>query len=114
MIQIRRGVFETNSSSTHSICICSKTDYEKFIAGELWYSRWTDDLVTRQQINERIHKFFPDKNMEDYTVEELEDDGFYSFDSYNEKISEWYEMYDVEYTTPGGETIVAFGYYGHD
>ena len=28
MYQIRQGVFETNSSSTHSLCICTKKEYE--------------------------------------------------------------------------------------
>lgn len=30
MIQIRRGVFETNSSSTHSICICTEEKYKNW------------------------------------------------------------------------------------
>nr|DAF70824.1 MAG TPA: hypothetical protein [Caudoviricetes sp.] len=29
MIQIRAGVFETNSSSTHSLCIMTKDDFNK-------------------------------------------------------------------------------------
>lgn len=32
--QIRRGVFETNSSSTHSITICSPEDFELLKRGE--------------------------------------------------------------------------------
>ena len=30
-VQIRKNVFETNSSSTHSLVICSKDLYDKFI-----------------------------------------------------------------------------------
>ena len=37
--QIRRGVFETNSSSTHSITMCSNKEYEK------WEKVYGDDLV---------------------------------------------------------------------
>ena len=33
-IQIRREVFETNSSSTHSITICSPEDFELLKIGE--------------------------------------------------------------------------------
>lgn len=33
MIQIRAGVFETNSSSTHSLCIMPKDDYNKWLLG---------------------------------------------------------------------------------
>ena len=32
--QIRRGVFETNSSSTHSITMCMKSDYDRWSNGE--------------------------------------------------------------------------------
>ncbi len=31
--QIRRGVFETNSSSTHSLTMCSKKEYDEFEKG---------------------------------------------------------------------------------
>lgn len=34
---IRRGVFETNSSSTHSITMVSSEDYNKWQNGELFY-----------------------------------------------------------------------------
>ena len=33
--QIRIGVFETNSSSTHSLTMCSRDDYEKWEKGEI-------------------------------------------------------------------------------
>ena len=40
MKQVRRSVFETNSSSTHSITICTEDEYEKFKSGELMYDSW--------------------------------------------------------------------------
>lgn len=33
MIQIRAGVFETNSSSTHSLCIMTQSDFDKWVSG---------------------------------------------------------------------------------
>ncbi len=30
MYQIRQGVFETNSSSTHSMCICTEEEFANF------------------------------------------------------------------------------------
>lgn len=36
MIKIRRGTFETNSSSTHSLVILKKKDWEAVKAGELF------------------------------------------------------------------------------
>lgn len=34
MLQVRRGVFETNSSSVHSMCICSQSEYDDWLAGK--------------------------------------------------------------------------------
>ena len=35
MIQVRTGVFETNSSSTHSLTICLLSDFKKWKNGEV-------------------------------------------------------------------------------
>ena len=43
--QIRQRVFETNSSSTHSITMCMKSDYDKWVAGELIWDRWSNELI---------------------------------------------------------------------
>ena len=34
---IRRGAFETNSSSTHSITMCKESDFDKWKNGELYF-----------------------------------------------------------------------------
>ena len=39
MIQIRRNVFETNSSSTHSITLCSVEDYNAWQEGKMYMHR---------------------------------------------------------------------------
>ena len=36
MIQIRQGVFETNSSSTHSITIAPESDFNKWKNGDVY------------------------------------------------------------------------------
>ena len=38
MKQIRANVFETNSSSSHSLVLCDKNTYQKFVNGELFYN----------------------------------------------------------------------------
>ena len=40
-IQIRKGVFETNSSSEHTISIVKKSDFDKWKNGELYAQRLT-------------------------------------------------------------------------
>lgn len=46
--QVRKGVFETNSSSIHSITMCTKTDYVKWMNGEMAWSRWACELIPIQ------------------------------------------------------------------
>ena len=44
-VQIRRNVFETNSSSVHSITMCSEDEYKKWRDGELLFSDWDEEFV---------------------------------------------------------------------
>ena len=37
---VRQNVFESNSSSTHSLAICTKETFEKWRNGELLFDRW--------------------------------------------------------------------------
>lgn len=87
--QIRRGVFETNSSSVHSLTIASKEEFDKFKAGEL-RKVWRGGLVDSSS-----NDFEDGESFEDFGGDE-------------------YEYFEQTYTTEGGETIVAFGYYGTD
>lgn len=43
MIQIRAGVFETNSSSTHSLCIMTKDDFNKWVSSNHGEYYFVDD-----------------------------------------------------------------------
>jgi len=45
--QIRRGTFETNSSSVHSLTLCSESDYERWSNGELFYEELERDAYER-------------------------------------------------------------------
>ena len=40
MIQIRQGVFETNSSSTHALAICTQEEWDKLKSGEYLVNEW--------------------------------------------------------------------------
>ena len=42
--QIRRGVFETNSSSIHTLAITTNTDWDKFEKGELLMKGYPYDI----------------------------------------------------------------------
>ena len=119
--QIRRGVFETNSSSTHSLTMMMKSDYERWHTEQLYlYSNgwgWVfskpveNQLYTRDEAVEfaKKNKYYKDANEIDDEI--LRDIGFISWD---DEGSEYLEGFYKEFTTPSGETIVAFGEYGYD
>ena len=98
--QIRRGVFETNSSSVHSLTMCMESDFNKWVAGELVWSRWGYELVP---ITDEIKKSIEEDEREYLTYEQFNDYDYID-----------YETFEDSYTTPNGETVKSFGYYGHD
>ena len=100
MRQIRRNVFETNSSSTHSITMCMKSEFDKWVAGELVWDRWGDRLVP---ITPSVKQ-----SMED------DDRDYFTYDQFNDWDYISYEIFEDNYTTPSGEQVVSFGYYGYD
>ena len=120
--QIRRGVFETNSSSVHSLTMCNRTDFDKWENGEVLYWRDEEIFGTREELIEQLKKItwydgslrYPDV---DWNDEDTVNDVF--TDERIQTMQEYFEDSDFEtfrdtYTTPGGEKVVAFGYYGHD
>lgn len=98
--QIRRGVFETNSSSVHSLTMCMKSDFDKWVAGELVWSIWGDELVP---ITDEVKKSMEEDEREYLTYEQFNDYDYIDC-----------ETFEDSYTTPNGETVKSFGYYGHD
>lgn len=134
MLQIRHGVFETNSSSTHSITIVPKDEFEKWVDGEVYFN---DDSWEVKNHNKWLTKEeaivgvlgcdYPptkDDDYHSYTYKELNEMSnkdlseilykysIYSFNKYSENYG--LEYYDVKYITEHGDEIVAFGLYGMD
>lgn len=126
-IQIRRNVFETNSSSVHSITMCSKDDFEKWKNSD-YYFWYRYDVPCVVGTKEEIIKLLKSKTRRDGTPvysdidwdnEESVNDIFaenniFTSDEYFDKYNECFETFVEYYTTPKGEEVVAFGYYGHD
>lgn len=56
MKTLRRGVFETNSSSTHSITMCLESEYEKWKAGEMYYLECDDSFITKEERDNMLKK----------------------------------------------------------
>lgn len=104
MKTIRFGVFETNSSSTHSLCICTEDEYEKWQNGDLVFDYWNNEMIE------------PPKNLDEMLDEDsplYDSDAVYRYrkGDYDDEYLEWY---DCRFTTPSGDKMVAFGWYGHD
>lgn len=126
MESIRRGVFETNSSSTHSLTMCSESEYDKWKKGELFFDRWSDEFVEKEVVEKEIEKMkkdfeeeYKDREWEDddekqeYLEEYLnEDKQYYSYDEFWNEIE--YETFVQKYKTKSGEIVIGFGYYGTD
>ena len=128
MKQVRSNTFETNSSSTHSICMCTKDQYDSWAsdwdslkADSVIYSNCEEKLVAVEEAVKyanRYHDYVEisdildtDSPKHDDAVDYMRDEGFMTcndFDDYTE------ETYYKEFVTQGGETVVAFGNYGWD
>lgn len=120
MFKIRRGTFETNSSSTHSICICTEEEYNKWKNGELVYNYWQDEILTvaeedgRKLAAVRNSLLEAQENGDDISWEDREFlDAYLTYDEAQER-NEYQEYYEYPFTTPSGDKMVAFGWYGHD
>lgn len=120
--QVRRGVFETNSSSVHSLTMCSGEEYKQWENGEVLYWEEENKFGTREEIIEEMKNMkwhdgtprYEKVNWENEdTVDDIfSDEGIKTCEKYFE--NDWYETYEKKYTTQNGEEVVAFGYYGHD
>ena len=120
--EVRRGVFETNSSSVHSLTMCSREEYKKWENGEVLYWEEENKFGTKEEIIEEMKKMkwhdgtprYEKVNWENEdTVNDIfSDEGIKTCEKYFE--NDWYETYEKKYTTQNGEEVVAFGYYGHD
>ena len=98
MRQIRRGLFETNSSSTHSLTMCDKDTYERWKNGELLFDIAFKEFVENegQIVNCRESRYC-------------------TYEGYDEYVNRIFlKPFKQGYTTPKGESVVAFGYYGRN
>ena len=45
MKQIRKNVFETNSSSTHTLAICTEEEYKDWKNGKMLFNKWNETFI---------------------------------------------------------------------
>lgn len=98
--QIRRSVFETNSSSVHSLTMCMKSDFDKWVDGELIWNKWSDKL---EPITDKIRRAI-----------EAGETRYLTYEQFNDWDYLEYETFEDTFKTPNGEEVISFGYYGED
>ena len=127
MKQVRSNTFETNSSSTHSICMCTKdqynswaSDWDSLRADSILYSNCRENLVTVKEAVNDVNSYREviklsdviDANSHEHddAIESLREEGYMTCDDFDDCTEG--DSYYEEFVTPGGETVVAFGNYG--
>ena len=116
MIQVRKNVFETNSSSTHSLVMAVDSEFSKWENGEVYYcSHWYSWSRPEDKNKFVAGRFYPVEEVDAYFESIDEERDTYDFSTYDEFCdSDSLEVEDYSYTTPGGEIIKAVAKYGYD
>ena len=129
---IREGVFETNSSSTHSLIMLEESKFNEWKDGEIFYHEgepWIKDKEAREKFRNYFKKY--DNHDDFFTKEEVkeikkfcidndikvEENNYENWDYAFQTYDRWLQLDDLEsevytHTTPGGEKIVAVAKYG--
>ena len=130
--QIRRGTFETNSSSVHSLVMCMKSDYDRWKNDNLFLFKGSafgfnckreeapqcDHFYTRDEAiafeKKRKYSSINECKNDDEIMDELHENEWYDYDYFWDEYCEYYETFENTMTTTNGEKVISFGYYGHD
>lgn len=119
-VQIRRGVWETNSSSVHTLTMCSKSDFESWKNGDLVYDERTESLVSKNDVSEEEifkseeYSALLEEGKDDEAYNYRYDRRYFNYDSFFEYGTADYLCTYTEESTIDGVEVVAFGEYGHD
>lgn len=122
---IRQNTFETNSSSTHSLTICTAKQWEEFKTTDKYLADWDGELFLVDELIEVMKKeaiehpnWYEDidLNNRESCIEYLTEDDYFTYETWGsyDKWSDWAEAYEEEFTTPSGDKMVAFGAYGYN
>jgi hypothetical protein len=127
MIQIRHNVFETNSSSTHSLTVCSDEEYTGWKVGEYVFDRDKEKLVKLSSLKKTIQNVIKDRDKIDdeetdlegyefsqtYNEDEVDDQRYYTYKQYDDRDIPL-ERFKETYTSKSGDKIIIFGEFGND
>lgn len=143
MVTVRQGVFETNSSSTHSITICSKKQFDDWKAGKCLFNVDSEKFVVpdpdrvKEYEKEAVEQYKRLKDNDPYSVswamlasedqqryidahvkyrleQERNNYNCLSYDEYKLYHKEGCECTEKFFTTEHGDEVAAFGKGGYD
>lgn len=111
MIKIRQNVFETNSSSTHSLILCSDEDYKKLNNEELFIGGG-NRLVSKEERDEMIQSILAEHP--EYDAEEVVKKYYLPMTLEQWSEDEYLEYGEDKFKTPKGEIVHAVYKYGNN
>lgn len=136
MYSIRRNVFETNSSSTHSLIICSDKMYNDWLDGKVVYNSYAEKFVEAKQPTEiDFHKaevmYMENKSdyMKDWkdltpemqlaylkenVMEEHDPYQYETYEDYRNEMDSMEESFERTWKTEHGDVVHILGYMGYD
>lgn len=95
MRTIRKRCFETNSSSMHSLCVCSESEYQQWIDGKLIYDVFTEELIQKEDMKDG-YEFL---------------ERYLTYQDYSIVFSIGFETYKHDSFGDDGRKYIAFGYH---
>ena len=113
MIQVRQGVFETNSSSTHVINVVASELYDELISGKAMVNLDLDIIPNEEALKRNAElKASLKYEIDEDDIEDLIYENFFvSWEDFREYTD--YELFECKETIKGVD-VVAFGYQGYD
>lgn len=120
-LSVRSGVFETNSSSTHSLTMADEDEFELFKKGILLYTcdvwsssfhvrtpfcTWEEAREYMEKIGKEINSCTPEE-----ALDALLDEEFGTYETVFE--DDELETFIESFVSKSGDRIIAFGKYGY-
>lgn len=126
MLKIRSNVFETNSSSVHSMVMCDDEEYRNLSEGKALITEKKEIISIEEAYDllvEESQEWYNKELFEEMKTVDLNDPDIiaglcdkykiaFTLEDYLNK--EYYDSFHDSYTTKNGEIVHAFGYFGHD
>ena len=122
MINIRLGVFETNSSSVHTMTIASQEDYYKWLKDEIFLVNEDERYYLEKNTDYNLNDVFVSKDTAKHLYKQLckqekyyppaFDEIFFTFNKWDDYRDDLY-TYEETYTTKDGKKLIIFGYHGY-